>query len=138
MKAAPHFRFILVIALSVALVSCDGLFDDFSPEPEENTEILVTTNFPEISQANVVFKGEVNNVSSGERVEYGFMWYISSEDEPTIHRIELGSRSGSGQFQFVIDDLPKNEALVVCAFAIDSKPYKNEVVGEERDFDWSL
>ena len=138
MNTTPQFRLLLILFLSVSLVSCDGLFDDFSPEPEENTEVIVITEFPEVNQANVVFKGEVKNVSSGEKVEYGFMWYISTEDEPTIHRIELGSRNNNGTFQFVIDDLPKNEALVVCAYAIETIPFENEVIGEERDFDWGI
>ena len=138
MKKKSHISSFLVLILIISLISCDGLFDEYLVEPTEDSELQVTTHFPEVRQANVVFKGEVENVSQGERVEYGFMWYISTEDEPLVHRVVLGERTSSSSFSITIDDLPRNEALVVCAYAIDPTPYENEVIGEERDFDWSL
>ena len=137
MKAKTHFRNLLSFLFIISLASCEGLIDDII-EPIDDSELQVTTNFPEISQSNVVFKGEVNNISNGENVEYGFMWYNSTEEDPTVYRIVLGRRTTNGTFSFAIDNLPKNEALVVCAYAVDPSPYENEVVGEERDFDWSL
>lgn len=97
----------------------------------------ITTDAPEVTKTETVFKGEVKMDKDKEiKVVYGFFWYDpnipSSEQNP--NRIDVGEASGS--FEFTSDeltDLPREIELIVCAFVErDNNTEMN--VGDEVPF----
>jgi len=112
-----------VLLISLFLASCvdPGNFDNI-----EEPMLMVATFSPDINANSVTFSGRVTAHIDQDikgldgNFNYGFMWYISDEEqeqftEPIL--IPVGTSNTSLDFELDIATLPKDLSLVVCAFA---------------------
>ncbi len=137
MKARSILNSFILILSATLIFSCEELIEEIFDDPFMTAGTEVLTSQPVVGAENVIFEGEVRNLPSGTQVEYGFMWYNSTEDDPEIYRVRAGRRTSNGSFQSTMMALPRGENLVVCAYVTETRN-NYEVIGEERDFSWGF
>lgn len=140
MKTIKNYLYLLLAGTVVMFSACEALEDSGDQEPfdpiTEADLYVVNTYNPAIGANQVTFKGNLKNAEA--TVEYGFMWYVkpSGQQEPQVYRVVVGSGDIEGNFEKVMNDLPKGVDLIVCAF-VDFKASTQQVInniGEEIDF----
>jgi len=135
MKILLGKSLLILLTLVTVIASCGDASDALNDINEPGL-LQVSTFSPNINQDDVTFNGRVTKSLDGE-FRYGFMWYISDENqftEPT--KIPVGTSSSSLDFDLDINSLPKGLNLVVCAYAESVVGEGGgDVIGNEEEFE---
>lgn len=140
MKLIKNYLYLLLAGAFVLFSACEAIEETPDEVPFDPLTVadlyLVSTYNPDINANQVTFKGNLLNADA--TVAYGFMWYIkpAGQEEPQIHRVEVGSGDMNGAFEKVMTTLPRGVEMVVCAFVDypNSTLSVTNAIGEEIDF----
>ena len=141
MKDSKNILVLLCAGVLFLFCACNSSDGEGTPEaPNVRTEMGefdLTTLRPDINQNQVLFQATLNTEDNS--IDYGFMWYIlpGRSEQPTVHKVPVGSGAHTGTFSIPMTDLPKGQVLVVCSYVERSPGGPGyEQIGDELNFDW--